>query len=89
MDSYDVKLDVKKEFNATIDVTATFNTEVSLKVEKDIKVSMDLCELQGNAAVLVFELDAKGDNSLTEATFAILVTDNFSSITGEFGAYVN
>jgi hypothetical protein len=88
-DDFDLKVDVDKYFDLDVDVKLDIDADVELTVDKDIDVTLDLCYLQGNAAVLVADVQAFGDNSLTELTTAILVTDDYSSITVEAGAYVN
>jgi hypothetical protein len=87
-DDFDLKIDVEKDFDLDVDVD--FDTEVDVKVdiEKDIDIDMNLCDLDGNGATLSLDVQAIGDDTLVEVVSSILVTDCYSSITVEAGAFV-
>ena len=88
-DHYDYEVDVKKDFDVDVDVSFETDVDVDVKIEKDINIDMDLCDLEGNAATLSLDVQAFGDNGLTEVASTILVNETYSSITVEAGAYVN
>jgi hypothetical protein len=85
---YDYNVDVKKDFELNVDVSFETDVNVDVKIDKDIDIDLDLCDLKGNAATLSLDVQALGDDGLTEVASTILVNDHYSSITVEAGAYV-
>ena len=74
-----------------VDVNVDFYTEVdvSVDIDKTIDVDLNLCDLQGNAATLSLDVEAIGNNSLSEVVATVITTSYMSSVTVEAGAFVN
>jgi hypothetical protein len=82
------EFDFEKEVNIDVNVDLKFDADVKLDVKKDIKVTQDL-DIEGNAAIVIFDAQAFGKDTLTEAIIVTLaVEDTMSMSAGEVGSFV-
>lgn len=78
-----------KEFDVDVDIDFNTEVDVNVDIDKDIDVSLNLCDLQGNGATLSLDVEAIGNNSLSEVVATVITTSYMSSVTVEAGAFVN
>ncbi len=88
--SYDhPEVEFEKEYEVEVDVDFDTNVDVNVDIDKEIDIDMDLCDLYGNGATLSLDVEAIGENSLSEVVSTVIATDYMSSVTVEAGAFVN
>lgn len=85
------EVDFDKEIDVNVDteIDLEFDTFVELTKNIDVDVYVDqTVNIKGNTANVQFDVEAVGDNTLAEFDVSVLVTDDFSSITGSAFAAV-
>ena len=85
----DPGVDFDKDYSVETNVDFYTEVDVYVDIDKDISIDLNLCGLEGNAATLSLDVEAIGENSLSEVVSSVIATDWMSSVTVEAGAYVN
>jgi hypothetical protein len=84
---YSNDLDVKKDFDIDVDIDVDVKFEYDLKVDVDFDVKVNPY-VEGNTSTINFDVQAKGDDTFTDVSFALFSTDHLSSTTGSGVAIV-
>lgn len=83
-------VDFDKDIDIDIDFDQDFDTDITL--DKDVDINVDVCvdvDVEGNSAMLTFDVEAVGKDTFAELDFVVLaVEDELSSINGSASAVV-
>jgi len=79
-DDFNWDLDVTYDFEAYVDLDV--DTSVSYESCVDVNSNIDVCvDIEGNSATFNVDVQAIGDDGATEVNLAVIVTEEYSSIT--------